>query len=104
MIPHDQATSRQRVRRLGPSGAGRGRAGRTVAPSRPVAGAEAEIRFGRLAGIPAARVAIRCPHGASERFIVQGTDERNNRAALELLQTAHFARTRCSCGPGASIN
>jgi len=69
----------------------------TTSRASATGGVETELRVGQLAGIPAIRIAIRCPHGASTRFLVRGSQPRADRAALEFVYADHIARTRCSC-------
>lgn len=59
--------------------------------------ASLESSDGRLAGIPANRVVLRCSHGTSQVFVVPGANQAASLAVLDLLRARHSIRHRCHC-------
>ncbi len=57
----------------------------------------ADIRNGRLHGVDAQRVRLRCQHGESTYFLLPGRDRQANEAALDVVWVRHVSRHGCDC-------
>ena len=56
-----------------------------------------ELRSGRLLGLAAERVTLRCEHGESTHFLLPGRDAAANAAAVDFLWIRHIGRHGCEC-------
>ncbi len=57
----------------------------------------AEVQSGRLHGLDAQRVRLRCQHGESTVFLLPGRDRKANEAALDVVWFRHVGRHGCEC-------
>ncbi len=63
----------------------------------------AEVQSGRLRGVDAQRVRLRCQHGVSTFFLLPGRDREANEAALDVVWVRHVGRHRCECERAGAI-
>jgi len=61
--------------------------------------ATTDLRTGLLGRLPADRLVIRCAHGTTTSYLLLGSDDRRNQAALELVRQRHSDRIGCTCEP-----
>ncbi len=57
----------------------------------------AEVQSGRLHGLDAQRVRLRCQHGESTFFLLPGRDRAANEAAIDFVWVRHVGRYGCEC-------